>query len=214
MDDDVFFCLSEFLTQLPPTPLKHFHWGWVHCEKFLTRPEESVIMFSYDVIREFLNQKPNKLWCHPFADQMIAMWLEELDIGHILRHDYRIHHHPVVREMPTSKDRRYICRDYLAIHGSSPRDVLSFWKTKGNLGPKDLYSIDRLTRSCPSTFSFDWNSLGIWQYRPKKCITKPVWNTKKHQTKDGMYVGRLGSSINKAQREMNKKLLSNKVTPK
>ena len=61
MDDDVFFCLSKFLTQLPPAPLKQFHWGWVHCIPFITRADEMLKMFSYDVVRDFLNQDPNKL---------------------------------------------------------------------------------------------------------------------------------------------------------
>lgn len=191
LDDDIFFCLSEFLAQLPPSPLMKFHWGWLHCKAGVTRPEESVILFSYDVIKTFLLQDPQTLWCHPFADQMIALWLENLNMGHILRHDHRIHHHPVVKDTPRLKGRRYVCSDYIAVHGSRAVDILEFWKNKGTIEPKTTYSIADLSTPCTERFIFDSNSLGFWQYTPKRCIDKPVWNTKRHRTKNGMYVGRL-----------------------
>ena len=191
LDDDMFFCLSEFVAQLPPLPLMQFHWGWLHCKAGVTRPEESIILFSYDVIEKFLSQNPQKLWCHPFADQMIALWLDNLNMGHILRHDNRIHHHPVVKDLPKLRDRRYVCSDYIAVHGSRPIDILRFWKNKGTIKPKTTYSIDELSTRCTERFMFDSSSLGYWKHTPKKCIDKPVWDTNRHRVKNGMYAGRL-----------------------
>ena len=41
MDDDHFFCLENFLHEVPLPMIKQFHWGWVHCIPTITRAEEN-----------------------------------------------------------------------------------------------------------------------------------------------------------------------------
>ena len=122
------------------------------------------------------------------------MWLKELDMGHILHHDSRIHHHPIIQEVPTLRNRTNTCRDYIALHGSSPGDIIHFWNTKGPITiQNEIKSIDQVSERCLSNTTFNLENFGsLWRYEPKKCIERPVWNTRKFGVKDGMYlVGRL-----------------------
>ena len=148
---------------------------------------------SYDIVELFLKQDPETMLCHPFADQMIAIWLEKLNLGHILRHDSRIHHDPIVKETPGLKGRKYVCQDYIAIHGSSSTDIRTFWKNKGRPKQQNKYDFLQIAKKCQLKFYFDWTNLGFWQHEPKPCIKKPVWNTGRYQIKNEMYIGRLGN---------------------
>ena len=54
IDDDYFLCLKRFLYEIPLPMVKQYHWGYVHCIESLVRPEESIIMFSRDLVETFL----------------------------------------------------------------------------------------------------------------------------------------------------------------
>ena len=58
MDDDYFFCMDKFLLELPVPMEPMFHWGWTHCITKIVRPEESMLLFSRDLLMHFLIQDP------------------------------------------------------------------------------------------------------------------------------------------------------------
>lgn len=195
MDDDYFFCLENYLREVPLPMIKQFHWGWVHCIPGITRPEESMIMFSHDMILQFLTVDPLKLLCHPWADQMIASWSNLLDMTYLFRHDVRIHHDPIVSKKPELRRLSNVCKDYLSIHGTYPDDMRLFWKHRGpkisdQIPIKDLF---RNSEVCPIRMPFDWKIFtDMWRYAPKLCINHPTWNTSKEVVAQGSYTGREG----------------------
>ena len=92
MDDDYFFCMRRFLHELPVPMIPRFHWGWTHCQPRIVRPEESILLFSKDILQYFLLQDSDKMKCHPWADQMIGAWSKDLNLTKLFRHDARLHH--------------------------------------------------------------------------------------------------------------------------
>ena len=97
----------------------YLHWGWCHPYIGVLRPEESMILFSRDVIETFLRQDKNKMKCHPLADQMVAQWVTELNMKDIFRHDPRLHHTPIVALIPKLLQTENICKTYMGIHGNT-----------------------------------------------------------------------------------------------
>ena len=193
MDDDYFFCLENLLHEVPLPMIKQFHWGWVHCIPTITRPEESMIMFSRDVISTFLKQHPELLLCHPWADQMIASWSKELDMTYLFRHDTRIHHTPIVSNEPELRKEAEVCIKYIAIHGTYPEDMKLFWSHRGPTITEEKSSRDLFRNSevCPIRAPFNWRQfINEWRYEPKYCITRPKWNTTKQTVLGGAYSGR------------------------
>ncbi len=191
LDDDYFLCLDKLINELPMPPRSMFHWGWVHCEEEVTRPEESIIIFSKDVIEMFLLQNPEKMRCHPWADQQIGLWVEDLAIRRKLPYltDARLHHHPPARDSPEILAEKNICQHFLGIHGSYPKETQTLWEHRGSY---DLSNETLLQHSdiCEPNFGFDW-SLFIekWRYEPKLCNMDPKWDTTK-QNMGGSYGGR------------------------
>ena len=193
MDDDYFFCLGNFLHEVPLPMIKHFHWGWVHCIPTITRAEESMILFSRDVIKEFLTQDPNKMLCHPWADQMIASWSKVLEMTFLFRHDNRIHHTPIVSQQPELRKIPDVCKYFISIHGTYPDDMKLFWTHRGPKRPEERPAKDLFMNSavCPIKVPFNWRGFGAeWRYEPKFCINKPTWNTSGQFILKGSYGGR------------------------
>ena len=192
MDDDYFFCLNNFLQELTLPMIHNFHWGWVHCIEGIVRPEESMILFSRDIVEKFLSQDQNTIKCHPLADQMIGEWANDLELNGTFRHDDRLHHTPIVSKAPELRNNRNICDKYIGIHGCYPPDMKLFW---ANRGPrtKSMTTLKTHSRVC-ALKTFNWNNfLGKWKYQPKPCVSNPSWNTSMLQTKSGSYIGRQGS---------------------
>ena len=50
-DDDYFFCFDKILFELPKSFISMFHWRLFHQTSDIVRPDKSINMFSYDVIR-------------------------------------------------------------------------------------------------------------------------------------------------------------------
>ena len=113
--------------------VRFFHWGWVHCIDRITRPEESILLFSNDMIKKFLDQNPKVMQCHSLADQMTGLWSNDLGIIHLFRHDSGIHHTPIVSEEPSLRTLPNICQSYMAIHGTYPNDMRNFGKIRGHV---------------------------------------------------------------------------------
>lgn len=180
IDDDQFLCLDRLLLELPYPVEKHFHWGWLHLQFDIRRPEESIIMFSHDVVLTFLTQDIDSFYCHPLADQMIVTWLVQLNITTLLRHDNRIHHVPPLREIPYLKAKLDICKSFIAIHGVYNLEMLQLWAHRG----EELKSVDGNLKDnsirCVITVPYDWTLMGNpYQFEPKLCVSDPEWDTAK-----------------------------------
>ncbi|XP_057300552.1 uncharacterized protein LOC130633660 [Hydractinia symbiolongicarpus] len=193
MDDDYFFCMEKFLHEIPVPMEKYFHWGWVHNVPNITRPEESMILFSRDVIELFLSQDPNKMLCHPLADQMVAAWSNHLSMTYLFRHDSRLHHHPPVRDLPHIKNSRNICGRFIGVHGAYPNEMKTLWHNRGkqSIYTTLKYNSHIVTIQRP----FRWQLFDhTWQYEPKPCVSNPSWNTSKLFVTKGFYSGRQSES--------------------
>lgn len=200
VDDDYFFCLERFLWEIPLPMVRGFHWGFVHCILEIVRPEESMILMSRDLMEHFILQDPFSMRCHPWADQMIGVWVTDLGDNYIFRHDDRLHHAPIVDQMPKLRDVDEKCAKYIGIHGTYPADMRLFWKQKGTIYYNFTSNEDRIkqlgdltTNSAVCELVHNFNYLIFepeWQYEPKRCIYNPVWNTKKQTVIGGVYSGR------------------------
>ena len=194
MDDDYFFCIDQFLSELPVPMESMFHWGWTHCITYAVRPEESMLLFSRDLLMHFLLQDPYQLKCHPWADQMIGAWAEDLKLRKIFRHDPRLHHTPIISKEPTLRTERNICQKYMGVHGCYAEDMLLLWHNRGDHLTVDKNSKRNLKSSsklCKDVSVFKWEEfIWRWRYKAKPCILKPSWNTTKQTLAGGAYTGR------------------------
>ena len=193
IDDDYFFCFKNFLMEIPMPALEGFHWGCVHCgQKDMVRPDESVLLFSRDIIETFLLQDPKKILCHPWADEMIAVWSNTINLTRTFRHDKRLWHHPPVRDVSWLRNSKDICHSYMGIHGAYPKHMKTLWDNRGKY-KEPTGNLVSNSKICPLTEKFRWDRLiYIWRYEPKLCITNPVWDTSKQSVKEGSYTGRGG----------------------
>eukprot|EP00794_Sanderia_malayensis_P016973 gene16973-18684_t len=181
LDDDYFICMDKVINELPMPPLKMFHWGWVHCINGITRPEESVLLFSKDVIEKFLTQNPDTMRCHPWADQQIGLWVEDLGLQQKLpyHHDNRLHHHPPTRDLPNLLAEKDVCKGHIGLHGSYPETMRTLWQHRGTYELKDE-TLEQNSNICKSDLQFHWDAFGgYWKYEPKLCKTDPKWDTSK-----------------------------------
>jgi len=189
MDDDYFFCMERFLHELPVPMVPRFHWGWTHCIHQIVRPEESVLLFSRDLLQYFLMQDKDQLKCHPLADQMIGVWTKELQMNNLFRHDTRLHHDPVVSQAPALRTQPNLCHKYIGIHGCYADDMRLLWQHRGG----DIkYNGNLISNSkiCIKT-GFNWKLfISKWRFEPKPCIKKTQWDTKAHTVINGTYIGR------------------------
>ena len=72
LDDDYFWCMRRFLSEMPHSPPQWFHWGYLHCVKGIVRPEESSILLTRDVVNRLIGQDPNQMKCHKVTNSSIA----------------------------------------------------------------------------------------------------------------------------------------------
>ena len=199
-DDDYFFCLERFLYELPQPMEEHFHWGYTHCLSELVRPEESMLLFSRDLVQYFLSQKPHTMRCHPWADQMIGVWTTDLDENELFRHDSRLHHTPIVDQAPELRQLKNICIPYIGVHGTYPEDMRLFWKHRGatytnitnnNIRDEMYGNLISNSQMCQLVHHFDYQRFEQeWRYEPLRCIYDPIWNTKKQAVIGGVFAGR------------------------
>jgi len=177
LDDDYFFCMERFLHELPLPMVPRFHWGWTHQEHKVVRPQESVLLFSRDLLQYFLVQE--NLKCHPLADQMVGTWTQDLQMTNIFRHDARLHHHPIVSDVPTLRSETNLCHKYMGIHGCYADDMRLLWKHRGNFSDiKNVGNLVSNSQVVDATSGFDWQLIGHWAFKfePKPCVANPKWN--------------------------------------
>ena len=197
MDDDYFFCLDVFLHQLPMPPKLFYHWGYLHCVENLVRPEESMILFSKDIIDLFLRQDPDKMLCHPWADQEIGIWKKELNLKDFYHTDIRLHHHPPASYIKKFQSMSNICHSYIGVHGTYHEHMRVFWEKRGDVSltlSNDDRTLDNFFGSCTLKQTMDWKGFGssYWRYPPKRCIDNPTWDTSTQMGGRKFYEGREG----------------------
>jgi len=193
LDDDYFFCMGRFLHELPVPMVPRFHWGWTHCLHRIVRPEESVLLFSRDLLKYFLIQDENRMKCHPWADQMIGAWTDDLKMTKLFRHDSRLHHEPIVAKAPELRRQTEICHRYMGVHGCYPEDMKLLWEHRGDFSNMTSQLGDLISNSkvCEDTSGFQWELfIDVWKYEPKPCIVNHQWDTIKQTTLGGAYTGR------------------------
>ncbi|PFX18065.1 Beta-1,3-galactosyltransferase 6 [Stylophora pistillata] len=178
MDDDYFVCLKRLLFEIPFRPQKRLYWGYVHCEvEGLVRIDEGFLLLSGDLVLEFTSKR-DKLLCHPFGDQTIAIWINDVqDV--IFFHDPRIFH-DVSAKVPEFKSLSKMCLKYISLHGSYLHEMLIYWETssKENHSTYWVPSIQPISNLCPLSTHFDWRAMGgpPYGYEPKPCVLKPLWD--------------------------------------
>jgi len=192
LDDDYFICLKNFLHELPASFQPNLHWGWCHRLKHIMRAEESVILFSVDIVLRFLKQNVNTMKCHPFAGQMIAQWTVDMGLHNFFRHDNRLHHTPVVSKQLSLLTIKHICRTFIGIHGSYPKEMRILYKHRGRFVDRKKSILDYSFVMVSSYFgNYTWRSFGDkWRFKPKLCISNPTWNLSGFHLIDGSYSGR------------------------
>lgn len=192
LDDDMLLCFDRLLLDLDRAPQSNLIWSWVHCAYSLVRPEESFIIISQDIVRTFLSQHPHSILCHPWADQQIGIWINQLNLRDLYYSDERIHHHPPARDVPEIMYGDDLCLQYVAIHGAYEEFSRKLWAHRGQDGLYPPLNLPPLQAVCPYGEYFDWRYLfSTWNYEPKLCMGKPVWTTDKQmQTNSSFYAGR------------------------
>ena len=145
------------------------------------------------LLQYFLLQDEQQIKCHPWADQMIGAWTEDLKITKLFRHDSRLHHTPIVAEAPQLRNQNDICHHFMGVHGCYPGDMKLLWKHRGNSSTlsSELGDLVSNSKVCGDISGYHWNVFHhIWRYKPKPCITNPQWDTRKQSTLNGAYTGR------------------------
>ena len=173
VDDDYFVCLKRLLNELPLRPTSNLIWGHFHCQSRITWVDEAFVIFSNDVIHKFVTQDENKTLCHPFADQQIGLWMENLPKRYF--HDPRLHHHPPASFLPKFQNMLNVCDSYLGIHGTYVEEMRAFGKND-NDGPKDAMPTPDFSTYCKTT-RFDHRAIGgEFHFEPRPCRENPRWN--------------------------------------
>ena len=185
-------CVTNHSSSLPPSSLSFFlsffrsfflvfyrlYWGHVHCAiEGLVRVDEGFLVLSSDLIHAFLAKK-KELLCHPFGDQTVAIWMNDIkDV--IFFHDPRVYHE-VTSLKPEFKSQREICQTYLSLHGSYLHEMLTYWEiaSKENATRFWVPSVQPLSHICPLSTYFDWRAMHgpPYGWEPKPCGLNPVWD--------------------------------------
>ena len=148
----------------------------------MVRIDEGWMILSADLVHEFLNNR-DKLLCHKYADQAVAMWIyESMKRKKVAWFgDPRIYHHPPVATINQFKLRKELCHTFLSLHGSYPIEMRVFQmiveKERRTLG--SIYSIPPVTDFCPfQRVNFNLHFFEMKYYTdPLPCKDNPVWTS-------------------------------------
>ena len=146
---------------------------------FLTggiRVDEGFVIVSNDLAQQFLREQNTTLMCHPYGDQAMIMWINNIP-GVTYFGDRRVHHALAARDHII----RYyddICGNFLAIHGSYPVEIEKFWLHSLSKGTKKKYAIPPITYPCGDMDkTFNYRSFGgMYNAMPRPCRENPTWN--------------------------------------
>lgn len=190
-DDDYFVCLEKLKAELHYRPRRALIWGSYHCLfRDIIYVDEAWILLTSDVIERFLSQDPQRILCHPHADQQIPVWINKLysnndSLVHFDEH--RLHHFPPATRLSKKfSDLTRVCDSYLGIHGASPGMMRDFWRDSGD-APKSnsTLKLTRISETChfPNVFNIS-KITGSYKFELRPCITNPRWTPK-----EGMWLG-------------------------
>ena len=104
------------------------------------------MIVSNDLAQRFLHDQNTTLMCHPYGDQAMSMWINNIS-GVIYFGDRRVHHGLAARNKKLRHDQD-ICGNFLALHGSYPVEIEMFWLNYLSNGSKKKYSIPPITYPC------------------------------------------------------------------
>lgn len=186
LDDDYFLCLNHMMDDLRYRKGETFlYHGWLKCTPRMVAMDEGFVLFSVDLLHEIVRRN-NSLCCHPFGDQMIAMWLYRLEregynISYFADNDRLLHSYGDFQA------KNNLCSTMLGIHQAYPSQMLHYWnltsttwfKTKFEFIPRKKYF-----RYCPFPRGWDWKLLWkTYRHEPKACWEKGVsWPTLRNFT--------------------------------
>ena len=143
----------------------------------LVRIDEGFLILARDLVQEFMSKKDGLL-CHPFGDQTVALWMNDVK-NVIYFHDPRIYH-DVTAQIPEFKSLQEVCSTYISLHGSYLHEMLLYWETasKNNYSTYWVPSIQPISNLCPLSTHFDWRAMKgpPYGWEPKPCVLKPLWN--------------------------------------
>ena len=195
LDDDYFLCLNHLMDDLQYRGEKFLYWGWLRCRPRMVAMDEGFVIFSTELLREIMRRN-NSLCCHPYGDQMMAMWLYRLeregyDVKYFADNNRVLHQH-------NNSDllKRDFCSTKLAIHQAYPTQMHEYWKltsstwleTKFEFVPRKGYQ-----NYCIFPRGWDWRLLGpLYRHEPKPCWGDHVsWRALENYT---IHVGREAES--------------------
>ena len=150
------------------------------------RVDEGFVIVSNDLAQQFLREQNKTLMCHAYADQAMAMWINNIP-GVTYFGDPRVHHAVAARDH-TLQYYDNICETFLAIHGSYPVEIEKFRLRALSKGTMKKYPIPAITYPCGNmSKTFNYMSFrGMFNAKPIPCRNNPTWSIA------GFYKGRRG----------------------
>ena len=94
---------------------------------YKVRIDEGFFLFSDDVVLKMLNQTSEKMLCHKFGGQQVAIWNQLIPIEEQYSCSKTIHHSPAAEYIQMFKSLTNACSSYIAIHGCSPKLLETLW---------------------------------------------------------------------------------------
>ncbi|XP_068677014.1 uncharacterized protein [Montipora foliosa] len=178
LDDDYFLCLERLKFELRHRPTKILSWGRYHCGTGLIYMDEAWTLFTHDVIVRFLSQDPQRILCHPHADQQLPIWINSVfNKSDNLIHfdDQRLHLSKGPEKVKMFEKLTNACDSFMGIHGSSPELMQRFWKYS-NDNAKEVTALTGILQTCKKPFAFDVSRMGkAFRFDPRPCIQNPQW---------------------------------------
>ena len=133
------------------------------------------MIVSNDLAQTFLREQNKTLMCHPYGDQAMMMWINNIP-GVTYFGDPRVHHALAKKEHILQYED--ICGNFLAIHGSYPVEIQLFWHRYLSKKTNTQYTIPSVTYPCGAMDkTFNYKSFGgMYNAVPRPCRERPVWN--------------------------------------
>ena len=178
LDDDYFVCLGRLLHELRYRPSKMLCWGSYHCNTHLSYVDEAWTLLTHDVIVRILSQDPQRMLCHPHADQELPIWMESVfnKTENLIRFDdQRLYHYPPARTVERFKSLANPCDSHIGIHGSSPELMRIFWNSDSDKA-KSVSPLTEFSATCGKPFVFDISLMADpYKFDLRPCIQNPLW---------------------------------------
>ena len=179
IDDDVFLCIEHVLHRYRLIPRANFMSGVLHCaEEGMVYIDEGIVTFSQDIVRLFLSQDPDYLYCHTYGDQTYSTWINDLNLNasELYHIETQIHHHPPASRVPKLRRLRRLCSRFIAIHGVYSRDMKRFWNRRGRGSFPSSTGLAKVNELCPYVPTYNWTKFpGIYAFQPKLCNDPEAW---------------------------------------